>query len=97
MDAVLWRGVSPMQLYVCFTQQGLVLAKAGHLIERDLLQEAQAVGYLGPLPIDRAVAYLEETYPACQRWLRLELRTFVASDNTVFKLQIDRRAQNRHR
>lgn len=83
-----------MELYVCFTEKGLVLAKAGQLVEGDLFQLVQAVGYLGPLPIDRVIAYLEQTYPACQRWLRLEMRSFAASDNTTFQLQIDRRARN---
>lgn len=83
-----------MELYVCFTEKGLVLAKSGQLVEGDLLQLVQAVGYLGPLPIDRVISYLEQTYPACQRWLRLEMRTFVASDNTTFELQIDHRVRN---
>lgn len=85
-----------MKLYVCFTCGGLVLAKAGELMERDLLQQVQAVAYLGPLQIEQVIEYLEQTYPDCRASLRMELCTFAVSANTVFRFQAVQRAQGEH-
>jgi hypothetical protein len=82
--------IPQMKLYICFTGNGLVLAKAGIMEERHLLQHTAAIGYLGPMSPACTAEYLEKTYGECNMQFETLIAIFAASADTFREFQFAR-------
>jgi hypothetical protein len=47
------------------------------------LRQAHAAGYLGPISVTAAIAYLMATYPRNRDWIRNDMQSFIASGQAM--------------
>lgn len=78
-----------MKLYMCFTDKGMVMAKAGAIDQQALLRLVQAIAYLGPMRPAQVTEYLEGTYPLDAAKLTAQVTAFLISADTCRELLLE--------